>query len=285
MRLLLSLLMAIALLTACSESTPPITTKDGITINYTWAGRDKDTSLIFLHGWNIDQTYWQAHIEHFAQRYQVVSLDLPGFGKTGGKRVKWSFEQYGNDVAGLVHQLQLKNVILVGHSMSGDVALEAITQAPDKFIGIIGVDNFKDFGMPILKEEIAGFFTALDQDYQKTLTFYCQEVLTNEHTPSDIRKKIIDDMTAVSPEISIPILRAFVHYTSQESKKIPQLRVPLLLLNSSATPTFEDSLKVHAPHSYQVFDVGPTGHYPMIEDVETFQTRLQEAIQVVGSKS
>jgi pimeloyl-ACP methyl ester carboxylesterase len=47
----------------------------------------------------------------------------------------WTIEEYGNDVCIVIKELHLKNVILIGHSMGGDVILEVATKCPDSVIG------------------------------------------------------------------------------------------------------------------------------------------------------
>jgi len=78
-------------------------------------------------------------------------LDLPGFGQSGKTRANWTIEEFGKDVNTLIDQLELKNVILVGHSMGGDVVLEAALNNPD-IVALIGVDTFNDAGMEVTEE-------------------------------------------------------------------------------------------------------------------------------------
>ncbi|MCB0620614.1 MAG: alpha/beta hydrolase, partial [Saprospiraceae bacterium] len=115
---------------------------------------EADTTLLFIHGWNINKEYWQAQIDHFCPRYQVVAIDLPGFGKSGRNRSNWAIEVYGRDILQIIRTLELKNVVLIGHSMSGDVMLEAARQDPSAMIGLIGVDNFKEVGKAYSQEEL-----------------------------------------------------------------------------------------------------------------------------------
>ena len=53
----------------------------GVKINYGLTGRG-DTTLLFVHGWGINQTYWDAQVRHFSRKYKVLTFDLPGFGQS-----------------------------------------------------------------------------------------------------------------------------------------------------------------------------------------------------------
>src|SRR5882762_3597848 len=114
----------------------------GVNIAYTDTGKG-DTTLFFVHGWCINRGYWYNQVNYFSKKYRVVTIDLPGFGQSGKNRTAWTPETYGLDVDSVIAQLNLKNVILVGHSMAGDIVLQAAVNAPDRVIGLVGIDNFK----------------------------------------------------------------------------------------------------------------------------------------------
>jgi pimeloyl-ACP methyl ester carboxylesterase len=104
----------------------------GVNIAYTDNGKG-DTTLLFVHGWCINKSYWTNQVSYFGKKYRVVTIDLPGFGQSGKNRTVWNAISYGRDVDSVISQLNLKNVVLIGHSMAGDIVLEAAVNAPEKF--------------------------------------------------------------------------------------------------------------------------------------------------------
>lgn len=68
----------------------------------------------------------------------VASAD----GSSGRHRQRYTMKAFGQDVAAVVKQVGARNVILVGHSMGGPVAVEAAKQLGDRVAGIVGVDTF-----------------------------------------------------------------------------------------------------------------------------------------------
>ena len=100
------------------------TARDGVDIHYEAMGSGSPT-LVFIHGWNCDRHYWSGQLSYFAEQHQVVAIDLAGHGESGLQRTEWTIGQFGADVASVADQLALDDVILVGHSMGGPVALEA----------------------------------------------------------------------------------------------------------------------------------------------------------------
>lgn len=70
-----------------------------------------------------------------------MACDLRGHGRTPGKPHECSIEHYGGDVAALLNNLQLKNVVLVGHSMGTRVVLEAARIDPERVAGLVLIDG------------------------------------------------------------------------------------------------------------------------------------------------
>jgi len=59
-------------------------------------------------------------------------------------------------VIALINALNGGKVILVGHSMSGDVIAAVADSIPSKIVGLIGIDNFKDISTTRTKKEHDG---------------------------------------------------------------------------------------------------------------------------------
>lgn len=134
---------------SCSQSVDKqkqIIKDRGVNIDYTDTGHG-DTTLLFVHGWCLNKTYWASQVKFFEQRYRVVTIDLPGFGKSGTNRNTWNTTSFGRDIQAVIQQLKLNHVILIGHSMAGDIIVQTAIDEPKAVIGLIGVDNFKSVGL------------------------------------------------------------------------------------------------------------------------------------------
>ena len=94
-----------------------------------------------MHGFLCSHEDWRHQIKFFSRTREVVACDLRGHGKTPGRPQEVSIEHFGGDVAALVSNLELKNSILVGHSMGCRVVLEANRIAPERVAGIVLVDG------------------------------------------------------------------------------------------------------------------------------------------------
>lgn len=97
--------MAAALFCSCTDrdegkvKNAAVTVND-ILIDYNQCGNG-DTTLLYVHGWCINKEYWSEQAKYFCDRYNVVAIDLPGFGKSGKNRDSWLLEQYADDIKNL----------------------------------------------------------------------------------------------------------------------------------------------------------------------------------------
>lgn len=97
--------------------------------------------IFFVHGFACSHEDWKFQLDFFSKTSEVVACDLRGHGQTPGRPAECSIEHYGGDVAALVNNLELKGVVLVGHSMGCRVVLEAARLVPKKISALVLVDG------------------------------------------------------------------------------------------------------------------------------------------------
>ena len=254
---------------------PVEVTSMGTMIDYQTCGSG-DLTLLLVHGWCIDKGYWSYQVDGFCSDYLLVSMDLPGFGKSQKNRVDWNIEQYGKDVKAVIEQLQLKNVVLVGHSMGGDIILEAALDHPE-VIALVGIDNFKEVGLefdPQLQQEIDGFLEVLQSNFSEVASAYAEGALFHPSTDTMVVKRVVQSIIDSDSIVAVATIRSLFDYTPYESQKLSKLDKKLYLINSNNTPT--DTLALaETGVSFELHEISGTGHYPMIEKPGEFNKKLQ----------
>ncbi|WP_277476425.1 alpha/beta fold hydrolase [Catalinimonas alkaloidigena] len=256
--------------------------RDGVNIAYENCGT-QDTTLLFVHGWCIDQSYWTSQVDAFCGDYRVVTMDLPGFGMSGKKRDSWKIEDYGQDVAAVINQLDLQNVVLIGHSMGGDIILEAALAEPESVIALIGIDNFKEVGVETTEEmqtEIDSFMTMIERDFANTATAYAYQALFHPTTDSAVVKRVTEDFRAADSVVATASLKALMDYGPKEKEQLSNLDKKLYLINSNATPTAIEGLE-ETGVDYDLIDIHDSGHYPMIEQAEELNRLLRQVLNKI----
>lgn len=86
------------------------------------------TPLLFLHGNSMSSKIWQKQFESFlSEKYALIALDLPGHGKSG-HLAEYGLAVFSEAVLVLAAHLQLKDYIITGNSLGGDIILQCVTQ-------------------------------------------------------------------------------------------------------------------------------------------------------------
>ena len=104
-----------------SFSTASIKTSDGVTLRYISAGPANGPTLLFIPGWAQTAIQWHKQISYFSNDFRVLAIDHRGQGDseqaTGGYRIS----RLAADLNDVITQLDLKDAVLVGHSMGCSV--------------------------------------------------------------------------------------------------------------------------------------------------------------------
>jgi pimeloyl-ACP methyl ester carboxylesterase len=252
---------------------------DGVNIDYADSGQG-DTSLLFVHGWCINKNYWENQSAFFSPHYRVVAIDLPGYGNSGKNRKNWTVEAYGKDLSAVISQLDLQHVVLIGHSMAGQIIVEAARQNKDRVIGLVGVDNFKYAGPATSPSDTTGdaFYNAAKQDYKAAVLPSASAELFLPSTDSLIKKRVLDDILSAGPEIAIESLKHCDRYPGNTN--LAALKKKIYLINSDATPTDTAGLKKRGV-LFTVLPIHASGHYPMIEKPAEFNAQLAQALELI----
>src|SRR5262245_30401166 len=120
-----------------------VSSADGVSIAFEERGHGEPT-LVFVHGWCGERGFWRATAEALAPRYRTLTLDLAGHGSSGAERSRWTLASLADDVVAVVTAAGAGDVILIGHSMGGPVALLAAPRLAPRVRGVIGVESLHD---------------------------------------------------------------------------------------------------------------------------------------------
>jgi pimeloyl-ACP methyl ester carboxylesterase len=109
-------------------------------------------------------------------------------------------------VRAVVEALSLRRVVLIGHSMSGNVVLEAAKAMPERVVGIIPVDTLLDVDEVTSDAEVKGAIAAFRADYKATASGFMRKYMFTDTTPKALLEDVVKDATSFPPEIGVAIL-------------------------------------------------------------------------------
>ena len=254
---------------------------DGIPITYEVAG-SREPTLVLVHGWAFDRRLWDDHVARLAARHRVITLDLPGHGETGGRRPDWTMAAFGEDVKTVADAAGVNDIVLVGHSMGGPVVLEAARRMPGRVRGIVLVDTVLNVEERMPAEQIEVIARQLEADYRATATQMATEYLFAPATPASVRERVLRQVTAIAPDVSIALLRQVWAYNPAPALR--EISAPVRAVNADKFPTHTETNRRYMS-GFEAQIVAGTGHYPMLEAPERFATALDRAIEQVIAPS
>ena len=110
-------------------------------------------TYLLLHGVGLSHRFYSGLAKQLARSARVVSFDLPGFGVSPTPSQALTVAQYAAGVAARLPQLAPGAVIVVGHSMGAQVAVELAIQRPELVEGVVLIGPVVDSDRPTLTEQ------------------------------------------------------------------------------------------------------------------------------------
>lgn len=100
--------------------------------------------VLLLHGLGSTAQDWELQVPLFAQKYQVVTVDVRGHGRSTKPAGPYSIPQFAADIATFCDALHLQSVHLLGISMGGMIAFQMAMDRPDLLRSLIIVNSYPE---------------------------------------------------------------------------------------------------------------------------------------------
>jgi pimeloyl-ACP methyl ester carboxylesterase len=251
-----------------------------------WVNKDKldeeKTSLVFIHGSGGNHSIWSHQYGRLSKNYNIVAVNLPGHGHSGGKGEK-DVESYGEWVKKLLYILNLKKTVLVGHSLGSAIALQFALDYPEKIAGIVCMGG----GM---KMPVKSFFL----DFLKTNPAQLPEDVTGMISKFSLAKENRSKFFAPLQK-SISLSKVDVLYGDLTAcndldltQKVGKIRVPALIIcgaeDKMAPPDLSRALAAGVSKATLEIIAG-AGHMVMIEKPVEFNNTLDKFAASISTEA
>ena len=154
-------------------------------INFIIEGSPNKEPIIFLHGIGGDSHSWDFQLEYFSKEYRAVAWDMPGYGSSKLQK-DMTFEYLSESLLNMMDRLEIEKCHLVGHSMGGMVAQQAIAADSNRFKSLILSATSPAFGKP-------------DGDFQKKFISARLKPLDDGLSMARLAKKQVPTMIGDEP--------------------------------------------------------------------------------------
>ncbi|MBI4536350.1 MAG: alpha/beta hydrolase [candidate division NC10 bacterium] len=108
---------------------------NGLETYYTLEG--EGAPVLLLHGWGVSNESFASLAPVLAERFQVLRVDLPGFGWSEGPPVAWGSAEYRDHVAALLDGLSIGRAAVLGHSFGGRIAIRLAAEQPARVARLV----------------------------------------------------------------------------------------------------------------------------------------------------
>jgi pimeloyl-ACP methyl ester carboxylesterase len=197
----------------------------GQVVDYSDEG--KGPVLLMVHGWRDQKTTWQPLIKALKTDFRCVAIDLPNFGASSDNESVVDLAGFANALAQFVEKISLKDYILVGHSMGGQIGIYAVGQGilhPKKLILIAsaGVRDDSASKRKVLKAGAVVFRRFIPTAAKKKL----YQAIGSDYDPSlkPTHKAIIDAVLSADVQHEAALIQAptLLVYGSKDTSTPPK---------------------------------------------------------------
>jgi sigma-B regulation protein RsbQ len=240
--------------------------------NVAISGQAGGQPMVFAHGYGCDQNMWRFVVPAFEGAYRTVLFDFVGAGGSDlsayDSRRYGSLEGYAADVLDVIRALDLRDVIFVGHSVSGMIGVLAAAREPDRFAALALVApspryiDDEGYVGGFTETDIEDLLASLDRNYLGWSSTMAPVIMGNADRP-ELGAELTASFCRTDPEVAKRFARAT--FLSDNRADLARVKLPTLVLQCSDDPIAPDSIGdyVHAqiPGSTLV-RLRATGHCP-----------------------
>jgi len=242
--------------------------------------------MVFAHGFGCDQHMWRFVAPAFEDRFRVVLFDYLGNG--GSDPAAYDPERharldgYATDLLDILHALDLRGVVFVGHSVSAMIGVLAALREPDRFSRLVLVGPspryIDDDGYVggFSEDDIAELLQSLESNYLGWSSAITPVIMGNEDRPQ-LAGELNESFCRADPRIAAEFAR--VTFLSDNRADLARVPVPTLVLQARddaiAPVAVGEFVAEEIPDSRLVL-LDATGHCPHLSAPEATTRAIHE---------
>lgn len=239
-------------------------------------------SMLFAHGFGCDQTMWRFITPAFEDHYRIILFDYVGCGASDKSCYDpadySSLDGYAQDVLDICHTLSLRDIVFVGHSVSGMVGMLAAQLEPARFSRIVMLGpsacyiNDPQYKGGLEREMVNGILSTIDAGNTDWAHNLAPVIMGNTDRP-ELALELSSLFCELEPKVASQFARAT--FLTDSRSKLQELEIPTLIMQCA-----EDVVAPEAAGEFlhknirgsKLVKLQATGHVPQISaPAETIQ--------------
>lgn len=259
--------------------------------NVVVTGREDGPTVVLAHGFGCDQNLWRLVVPELAERYRVVLFDHTGAGRSDlsawTEQRYGSLEGYADDVLALCRELDLHDVVLVGHSVSAMIAVLAANREPDRFAKLVLLTpspcylDDGDYRGGFSRADIDELLEALESNYLGWSAAMAPVIMGTPDRP-ELGEELTNSFCRTDPAIARVFARAT--FLSDNRDDLARVSVPTLIIqcaNDAIAPREVGQFTHERIAGSRLVTLDATGHCPQLSAPEATAGAITEFVSAL----
>lgn len=250
-------------------------TVDGARVHWTSTGTGAKT-IVLVHGWTCDETSWSEQVPALAEMYRVITVDLPGHGRSDAPTDgKFSMDLFARAVDAVRAEAKVDRIILAGHSMGAPVVYRYAQLYPTHTAALVLVDGTLFKASEVQSRVEGSLQRVTGEDGMKGREEMIRTMFSAATSPA-LQDRILKMMLR-APEATAR--GAMSSMADPETWNDHVLQVPTLAIYAGTNRGSSiETTKTYLPN-LQFCNMPGTGHFLMMERPAEFNQRLLTFIE------
>lgn len=273
--------------------------------------------MVFIHGWAGSNRYWQSTADALSEQFDCLLYDLRGFGRSRGRptvakaseavvesvelhspqaeseamrELTYELEEYADDLAALLDELQIQRVYINAHSMGASIATLFLNRYPQRVERAIltcsGIFEYDEKAFTAF-HKFGGYVVKFRPKWLGKIPFVDRMFMArflHRAIPAGERRAFLQDFLIADYEAALGTIFTSVSKAASElmPQEFAQLTVPTLLVAGEYDKIIPASMGRQAAalnDKVEFVMISNTAHFPMLEDAATYLKRVREFLQ------
>ncbi len=245
--------------------------------------------VVLAHGFGCDQQLWRLVVDRLQTDFRLLLFDHVGFGKSD--TASWDAQKYSSltgyaaDVLDIVRELDLRDVVFVGHSVAAMIGALAVTAEPSRFAKLVMLTpspryiDDGDYRGGFSQSDIDELLESLELNYLGWSHAMAPVIMGTPDRP-ELQDELVETFCRNDPARARVFAR--VTFLSDNRDDLARIPVPTLVIECAqdaiAPRDVGAYVHEHVPDS-RLVTLAATGHCPQVSDPDATASAISAFVR------
>lgn len=256
----------------------------GFNISYDAAGPRSDATVVLIHGWACDASFWRLQMRELSRRFRVLAVDLPGHGRSDKPQITYDGALFAQAVRAIMDVEKVQRAVLIGHSMGTEIAGRLVNDMPDRVLALVSLDgvvitDWTEAGIREVRQWGASMRSSSGVEVRRKFI----EGLFTAATPPELRTEIVTGMLATPSHVAASAMESAPRWDFRSS-----IQKPVLAISTQKGSERRRKMHQQAFADLEYIEMERVGHFLHMEkpaEVNAMVIRFLDRVTQTASRS